>query len=93
MTQSAEGYVEVPTVTSGTAIRNLQITLQEPGGTPSAVNMQITVTSDKDGYVRLAEDQTITLLRAILRELRAQNTMIAAAYGQLYTQPSADDVG
>ena len=93
MSQSSEGYVPVPTLASGTNVRNLVQTLTE-AGIPVTVSMQVVVAADKDGYVAdVAGNRLETLLRGILRELRAANAMQAAASGYFYVPPPDDDIG
>lgn len=57
---STEGYVQVPPDSTGKQIRNLEVTILQPGGTYATVEMQVVSIADKNGNV-ISFDQLAVL--------------------------------
>jgi hypothetical protein len=94
MTQSVEGYVQLPPSGTGQGVRELLVTIIEPStGAPTTVGMQVVALADKDGRaIDLGGDVANNLRRAMLRELRAIRSLLSQQVGSLALDSISEEV-
>jgi len=77
-----ESYVQVAPNSTGPKIRNLQLNVLQPDGTTATVQMQVVSIVDLDGRAtNFGANETIDLLRSLLRELTTLRQMYGRATG------------